>query len=100
MAKEDEAGDISPYGAPVGTVGGRHGSVSVDPEQIRKMSVVNPDFVTTAEEGARGADAERSMSFIECIKLYPKAVGWSVLLSTALVMEGYDVSLRFGCHSG
>lgn len=30
------------------------------------------------------------------IKLYPKAMGWSVLLSTALVMEGFDGSLVGG----
>lgn len=30
---------------------------------------------------------------MQAFKLYPKAVGWSILLSTAIVMEGYDVSL-------
>jgi len=35
------------------------------------------------------------VSLLEGIKLYPKAMAWSVLLSTAVVMEGYDVaSLR------
>ncbi|KAL7940444.1 MFS maltose permease MalP [Trichoderma barbatum] len=36
---------------------------------------------------------EHSMSLWNGIKLYPKAIGWSVLLSTAIVMEGYDVVL-------
>lgn len=38
-------------------------------------------------------DKEHEMTFIQAIKLYPKAVGWSILLSTALVMEGYDTKL-------
>lgn len=33
------------------------------------------------------------MSLWQGIKLYPKAVGWSVLISTLIVMEGYDVCL-------
>jgi SP family general alpha glucoside:H+ symporter-like MFS transporter len=32
---------------------------------------------------------EHEMSLLEGIKLYPKAIGWSVLLSTAIIMEGY-----------
>lgn len=31
------------------------------------------------------------MGLLQAIKTYPKAVGWSVLASTALVMEGYDL---------
>jgi SP family general alpha glucoside:H+ symporter-like MFS transporter len=27
------------------------------------------------------------------LKLYPKAVAWSVLISTCIAMEGYDVCL-------
>ncbi|OQE40989.1 hypothetical protein PENCOP_c005G09008 [Penicillium coprophilum] len=38
-------------------------------------------------------DNEHRMSLWEGLKLYPKAIGWSVLISTAIVMEGYDVVL-------
>ncbi|KAH8695585.1 hypothetical protein BGW36DRAFT_398784 [Talaromyces proteolyticus] len=34
------------------------------------------------------------MTIWQAVCLYPKAIGWSVLLSTAIVMEGYDV--RYG----
>ena len=44
--------------------------------------------------GAKNAsDKEHSMTLWQGIKLYPKAVGWSVLISTCIVMEGYDVCL-------
>jgi SP family general alpha glucoside:H+ symporter-like MFS transporter len=33
------------------------------------------------------------MSLLQGLRLYPKAVGWSVLISTLIVMEGYDVCL-------
>ncbi|KAK2627374.1 hypothetical protein QTJ16_003340 [Diplocarpon rosae] len=43
---------------------------------------------------ARNAtEKEQSMTLWQGLKLYPKAVGWSVLISTCIVMEGYDVSL-------
>ncbi|KAK2777171.1 hypothetical protein FQN53_002340, partial [Emmonsiellopsis sp. PD_33] len=44
-------------------------------------------------DAKRAADQERSMTLMQAIKLYPKAVGWSVLLSTTLIMEGYDLAL-------
>ena len=33
------------------------------------------------------------MSLIQGLRLYPKAVLWSVLISTCIAMEGYDVCL-------
>lgn len=37
---------------------------------------------------------EHKMSFAQAIKLYPKAVAWSVMMSTALIMDGYDLKVR------
>lgn len=33
------------------------------------------------------------MSLMQGLRLYPKAVFWSVLISSCIVMEGYDISL-------
>lgn len=33
-------------------------------------------------------DKEKNMTLLQGIKLYPKAVAWSVLISTCIVMEG------------
>ncbi|GAB7340232.1 hypothetical protein MBLNU457_6697t1 [Dothideomycetes sp. NU457] len=44
-------------------------------------------------DAARATESERSMTLLEGLKTYPKAVGWSVLLSTAIVMEGFDLVL-------
>lgn len=35
---------------------------------------------------------EHEMSLLQGLKLYPKAIGWSMLLSTAIIMEGYGVN--------
>ncbi|QEU59484.1 hypothetical protein KDRO_D00160 [Kluyveromyces lactis] len=44
-------------------------------------------------DGAASADAtEKSMSLLEGLRKYPKAVGWSLVVSTGLIMEGYDTA--------
>lgn len=51
------------------------------------------DFGETIHNARIATSKEHSMSLWNGIKLYPKAIGWSVLFSTAIVMEGYDVVL-------
>jgi hypothetical protein len=44
--------------------------------------------------GARlAAEKEQRMSLIQGIRLYPKAVAWSMVISTCIVMEGFDIAL-------
>lgn len=45
------------------------------------------------DDARLATDNERKMTLMQGIKLYPKAIGWSVLISTCIVMEGYDVCL-------
>ncbi|KAI0470641.1 sugar transporter [Xylariaceae sp. FL0804] len=51
----------------------------------------------TMDEVIRGArlatEKEHRMSLAEGVRLYPKAIAWSVLISTCIVMEGYDIAL-------
>ena len=70
----------------------------VDDEQFRKMSVINPNIVTVAQDAAKAAEGEQTMGFFTAIKLYRKAACWSVLLSTAIVMEGFDIVLIDELH--
>lgn len=46
-----------------------------------------------AEDAAKATQTEISMTLRQGLKLYPKAVAWSMLLSTAIVMEGFDIVL-------
>ncbi|KAF2658296.1 MFS alpha-glucoside transporter-like protein [Lophiostoma macrostomum CBS 122681] len=67
--------------------------VHVDTEQVRKMSATVPDFVGLTEDAARATKSEQSMTLMQALRLYPKAAGWSILLSTAIIMEGFDNNL-------
>ncbi|RLL93716.1 hypothetical protein CFD26_103045 [Aspergillus turcosus] len=50
------------------------------------------DLIASSEAQA-ALDKEHSMTPWQALKIYPKAVGWSILLSCAIIMEGYDVVL-------
>jgi SP family general alpha glucoside:H+ symporter-like MFS transporter len=64
-----------------------------DDEFIRRASVGLQDF-TGLQADAKGAtQKEHDMTLKQAAKLYPNAIGWSVLLSTAIIMEGYDAVL-------
>lgn len=56
-----------------------------------------PDGKSDLDDLVRNArlatEKEHNMSLLQGIKLYPKAIGWSILISTCIVMEGYDVAL-------
>jgi SP family general alpha glucoside:H+ symporter-like MFS transporter len=38
-------------------------------------------------------EKEHNMTLLQGIRLYPKAVFWSIVISSCIVMEGYDISL-------
>lgn len=40
-----------------------------------------------------GAEKEQKMTLLQGIKLYPKAIFWSLLISTCILMEGFDMAL-------
>lgn len=39
------------------------------------------------------AEKEQNMTLMQGVKLYPKAIMFSIIISTCIVMEGYDISL-------
>lgn len=57
------------------------------------MSLANPDIKNLTEDATKATKAEQNMTLMQGLKLYPKAVGWSVLLSAAIIMEGFDIVL-------
>ncbi|KAI7551390.1 hypothetical protein D0864_03036 [Hortaea werneckii] len=44
-------------------------------------------------DAAKATASETSMTLLQGLKTYPKAVGWSILLSTYIIMEGFDIVL-------
>lgn len=47
----------------------------------------------TVLDAKRASDSEQNMSLLQGVRLYPKAIAWSILISTCIAMEGYDVAL-------
>ncbi|KAL3423013.1 sugar porter family MFS transporter [Phlyctema vagabunda] len=60
---------------------------------IRKMSVANPDIAHLTLEAKQATDSEKHMTLAQAFPLYKKAMLYSILFSTAIVMEGYDTAL-------
>jgi hypothetical protein len=69
-----------------------------DPDAVFPISEVE-GRVSTVEDASKArermvasarsaTDKERKMTLMQGIKLYPKAIAWSVLISTCIVMEG------------
>ena len=62
-------------------------------DNIRKMSVINPDIANQNADARAASDREVNMTVRETLRLYPKAVMFSLIFSTAIIMEGYDTAL-------
>ncbi|OWO98796.1 hypothetical protein B2J93_4667 [Marssonina coronariae] len=59
-----------------------------------KDELAHTKSMSAVIDNARSAtEKEQRMSLWQGLKLYPKAVAWSVLISTCIVMEGFDISL-------
>lgn len=43
-------------------------------------------------DAANATEKEQTMGVWQGIKTYPKAIGWSVIFSSAIIMEGYDLT--------
>lgn len=50
-------------------------------------------FVNATMDAKEADDNERTMPLVKALKTYPKAAAWSLLVSTTLVMEGYDTAI-------
>jgi hypothetical protein len=44
-------------------------------------------------DAQEATNVEHQLGLLKSARLYPKAIAWSILLSTALIMEGYDLLL-------
>lgn len=64
--------------------------VAVDPEQARRLSIAVPDIQQVTHDANKATQSEQNMTLRQGLRLYPKAVAWSVLLSAAIIMEGFD----------
>ncbi|KAF3065960.1 Maltose permease MAL31 [Daldinia childiae] len=66
-------------------------TIGMDNKQVEGKDLLHDE--AHVSEAKHAADVEQKMSLLEAIKLYPKAIAWSVLVSSTLIMEGYDLAL-------
>ncbi|KAK1750515.1 alpha-glucosides permease MPH3 [Echria macrotheca] len=82
-SKALEAGEVSPVDHP-----------HLEHQQNDRDEIARLKAVDRVIHSARVAsEKEQKMTLLQGIKLYPKAILWSMLISTCIVMEGYDVCL-------
>ncbi|SCU96754.1 LAMI_0F07624g1_1 [Lachancea mirantina] len=82
---DDDDGEADSSLAGLGAGQGMHGKLATDELVAR--------FLGASEDAQASEGAEKSMSLLEGLRQYPRAALWSVVLSTALIMEGYDTAL-------
>lgn len=58
-------------------------------DELKKTDTMKQTII----DARAASEKEHQMSFLQGVRLYPKAIGWSVLISTCIAMEGYDVCL-------
>jgi SP family general alpha glucoside:H+ symporter-like MFS transporter len=73
-----------------GTVGGNDIEMAAPQGPTVEETQDTTALVTKARHAAA---AEHQMGLWTALKLYPKAVAWSAVLSSTLIMEGYDLAL-------
>ena len=57
------------------------------------LSAAIPNLRRLSADAKKAAKAEHKMTFVQGLRLYPKAIMWSFWLSLTIVMEGYDTTL-------
>ncbi|KAI0513104.1 general alpha-glucoside permease [Xylaria bambusicola] len=73
---------------------GRRGkSAHIDAAVAARIADNVDDFMTLVNEADEANERERGMTLRHALKVYPKAIGWSMLLSSCLIMEGYQTAV-------
>lgn len=59
--------------------------------ELKRFELNNPETVELIHRAQESDAADRLLTVREAVKKYKKAVFWAMLLSTSLIMEGYDL---------
>lgn len=59
--------------------------------ELETFDLNDPRTVELIRQAEQSDQADRQLTIPEALKKYKKAVFWAMFLSTALVMEGYDL---------
>ncbi|KAJ5476228.1 Major facilitator superfamily domaingeneral substrate transporter [Penicillium sp. IBT 31633x] len=70
-----------------------HDEKHVDSINPAGLALAGYPDLQISDEAHATIEKEHNMTPLQALKIYPKAVGWSLLFSCAIIMEGYDVVL-------
>lgn len=59
--------------------------------ELKEINLSDPEVQSLIRQAEESDAADRNLKIMDAVKKYKKAVFWAMLLSTALIMEGYDV---------
>lgn len=62
---------------------------------IDQLATILPELQPLNSPARAATQAEQKLSFLGGCHLYPKAIAWSFILSSTLIMEGFDTLLIF-----
>lgn len=89
---KDNGGDIIAHEEPIDSSPNHHVDLEKDSAAgLHGLYGSKNDKILAFAKSA--SDKEHSMTLMQGIKTYPKAILWSMLISTCIVMEGYDICL-------
>lgn len=64
--------------------------------QLSKVPTISTATTSFVSAVTSATQAEHRMTVLQGLQCYPKAIGWSFLLSSTIIMEGYDTALISG----
>lgn len=68
-------------------------TISPDSESLHHDAKTGFVANTLAQDAQEATTKEQNMTLREGLRMYPKAIFWSVIISTCIAMEGYDLCL-------
>ncbi|KAF1931995.1 sugar transporter [Didymella exigua CBS 183.55] len=68
------------------------GTIRVNNDAIRRLSVVRTNIRQQQEDARLATNAEKTMTVRQAVRLYKWAIIYSMAMSLAVVMEGYDLA--------
>lgn len=68
-------------------------ATSSNDDLFHGLSDAVPDLRRLSADARMATEAEHKMTFLQGCRLYPKAILWSALLSSTIIMEGFDTTL-------
>lgn len=69
------------------------GVLRVNDDAVRRLSQVHDNIGKELSDAKDASSAEKGMSVRDSVRLYKKAICFSLIMSLAVIMEGYDLSL-------